>query len=184
MEILNNIFQHIMDLIPFRIIHSYEQGVRWSFGKPGPILKSGIHFFIPFLQSIDTLPTTLSPAQFEIDVRTIDEYECTCRIGMEYRVVDIKTLYSKIQEGEIAEGLPTLSVIAAGLAASILSNYTYQKIWRDKEKLEEEIADECNAVFKTKGIFVEDMRISSCKKTQGFKIFMAKTPKILTEIEE
>ena len=184
MEILNTLLEQITQLIPFRIVHTYEQGVRWTFGKPGPIFKSGIRFFFPFLQSIDTLPTTLSPAQFEIDIRTVDEYECTCRIGMEYYIKNIITLYSKVQEGEIAEGLPTLSVIASGLAASVLSSYTYRGLWSDKEKIEEEIADECNAVFESKGIFVEDMRISSLKKTQGLKIFMSMSPKILTEIIE
>jgi len=184
MNIISTFFEYIEQLIPVKIIHSYEQGVRWTFGKPGPILKQGIKFFFPFLQSIDTLPTTLSPAQFEVDILTIDGIECTCRIGMEYYIQNIITLYSKVQEGEIAEGLPTLSVIASGLAASVLSSYTYQALWTDKEKVEEEIADECNAVFKTKGIFVEDMRISSLKKTQGLKLFVTSSPTILTEIKE
>lgn len=184
MSILSTLFEYIEKFIPFRIIHSYQKGVRWTLGSPGPILTKGIHFFIPGFQSIDYLPTTLSPAQFEIDFLTMDAYECTARIGMEYRVTDIIKLYSTVQDGEIVEGLPTLSVIASGLANGVLSSQLYPELWNDKERIEEEMTDECNAEFHKRGLDIVDMKICSIKKTVGYKIFLSQSPKIITEIME
>jgi len=184
LDFINDIIENVKKIWPFRIVHSYEQGVRWTSGISGPILKPGIKIFLPGVQSIDTLPITLSPAQFEVDFRTLDGKECTARIGMEYRTEDIKKLFMTVQDGEIAEGLPTLSIIAAGLATGVLSCYSYNDIWDGKEEVEEEMADECNAEFNKKWIEIVDMRIGSLKTTAGYKVFLSQSPKILTEIME
>ncbi len=177
MDIFGTLIEYIEKIVPIRIIHTYEQGVRWSLGRPGPILKAGIYFFVPGLESIDTLPATLSPAQFEIDFQTLDGKECTTRIGMEYKIADIVQLYSTVQEGEIVENLPTLSIIASGLATGVLSNHTLEGLWANKEIIEEEMTDECNAEFNKKGIEIIDMRISSLKTTAGYKVFLSQSPK-------
>lgn len=184
MDILSTFVEYIEKLVPFRVIHSYEQGVRWTLGKPSSILGQGFYFFIPGLQSIDILPITLSPAQFEVDFRPIGGKECTARVGMEYKITDIIKLFSTIQDGEIAEGLPTLSIIASGLASGVLSCHTFNKCWDNKESIEEEMAGECNAEFNKRGIEIVDMRISSLKTTAGYKVFLSHSPKMIMETLE
>lgn len=184
MDFINDIIENVKKVWPFRIIHSYEQGVRWTNGKPGPLLKTGVRTFLPGYQSIDSLPSTLSPAQFEIDFRTLDRKECTARVGMEYCVTNVTQLYMTVQEGEIAEGLPTLSIMASGLVSGVLASHTLDDIWDGKEEIEEEMADECNAVFRKKGIRVVDMRIGSLKTTAGYKVFLSNSPNVITEITE
>ena len=172
-ELIISTIEALAKLLPIRIIHEYEQGLRWTLGRPGTILSKGLHFFLWGIQSIDRLDTTINAIDLEPQtLRTSDKLEFTLKAAIQFKITDIKKFYLGMQDGEAAAGFPTLASRARGLLATALSVKTYDEIWEDKESLEVEIADEIGAWAKVYGIRLENLDITECGKSQSFRIFI------------
>lgn len=170
--ILSGIKEAVEQLLPFRTVHSFEQGLRWTYGKPGNILRSGIHWFIPIIQSIDIVDVTLNSVDLDPQaIKTSDDVECVVKAGITYYIYDIKKLYTTLQNDEIECGIPTIENIAKGLIATYLSNCTYNGVWKDKELVEAEIATEINARVRSYGIKISDVSISDIGRVTNYRIF-------------
>lgn len=173
-EQLTALIETIVKIIPLRMIHSYEQGIRWTFGRPGKILRAGLHPFIWGIQSIDKIDTTCTSHEIENHIRTGDGRSVRVTCSYEYRVADVLDFSTKLEDTEWTENCPTLRRIAKGLLATNLCNFKYPEIWEDKEEIEEELLAELDTWAKRRGLCIVNLYISECVPTVNIRLFQDK----------
>lgn len=100
-NILPTVLENFTRLAPIRIIHSYEQGVKFRFGKDIALLEAGVHVFVPFFESIETDSTAtryiITPLQ---DLITKDNVLVSTSGSLSYSVYDFRKHWVKLQDRE------------------------------------------------------------------------------------
>lgn len=122
--IIPQIFENFLKLLPFRfrIINSYQQGVKFSFGKDIkklthtdgiPIIKfskkfpwvqferTGLYFYWAWVQNIyilDSVPIVVE-TQYQT-VKTADDKDVTISAGITYSIEDARSYWTSVQDFE------------------------------------------------------------------------------------
>ncbi|MHC4469304.1 MAG: SPFH domain-containing protein [Planctomycetota bacterium] len=71
-NIIGTLLNNLVNLLPFRIIHDYEQAVRFTFGHAGPTIRGkerGWCLFVPLFQRVIIVDATWGQVLF--DAQTI-----------------------------------------------------------------------------------------------------------------
>ncbi len=134
----------------FRTIDSGHEGLRFTFGRASNKLGPGLHFFVPFVQTMRMLPSrarTLDlPAQRVI---TSDGLVYQADANMIYRVADIKKALIQVDHLEKAMlqmlGLSVQKVLRAASGAQI----------RDTDRLNQELHEALQERLSQWGVHVE-----------------------------
>lgn len=98
-EILSTVVANITNLLPIRKIHSYEQGVKFSFGQDKRLLKTGIHFYIPYIQGIEVRPTVPEVINLPNQSLITRDDKIVCISGaVEYQIQDLRKWWVSVQD--------------------------------------------------------------------------------------
>ena len=111
------------DLMPVVVIPHYDRGVRLRLGKPRGVLEPGLHFKLPFLDTILShmvKATTLNLS--EQTITTKDGQSIVIRSVIKYEVSDVETLLL-----EVSNAVDALSDIVQG----IIRDKIIEKDWSE-----------------------------------------------------
>ncbi len=124
---IDAILENVARLLPVRIVHENEGAVRWTAGRAGPNLAKGIHWFCPFLQSIEVIDITVGSLNLGPQVVvTQDGVQCAIRSYLEWRVADVRKLLVVL---EVDEADTAVKSICEGVIAEVVSEYPYKALW-------------------------------------------------------
>lgn len=132
MGFLDKLLQMLLDLRPYRVVFSYEQGVRWTFGRNPSALSPGIHICLPFIHDVQVI--SVVDEFFELPVQSVitKDGELVCfSVVIGYRVVDPVKHYCEVTDFQAAsEG------IASAHLAQRVREQSYQEVTQDLKTLE------------------------------------------------
>ena len=97
--VVEHIFANVEKLLPFIIIKSYEEGVRWTLGKNPKRLLAGPHWRLPILHAIqvwDIVDEVMNlPTQ---SVITKDKKPVCFSVNIAFRIADIVAHACNVQD--------------------------------------------------------------------------------------
>lgn len=102
MSWIKELFQYLSNTFRFWImVMPWEQGLRVRLGKKQKVLMAGLHFRIPFFDSIYRQSTRLRILHTPLQtVSTKDNVTITVIVNVGIIIIDIQTLYNKVFELE------------------------------------------------------------------------------------
>lgn len=114
---ISRIFQWWVTIMP------WEQAIRVRFGKRTKLLNAGLHFKIPFFDSVYVQTTRLRVTNLPLQtVSTKDEKTITITLALGYSIVDIQKLFNTLYHPEL-----TLSNICTGEISEYISTHDLQE---------------------------------------------------------
>lgn len=141
LKLLNDIFQMIW---PFRVVHSWEMGLYFIFGRFQFLCAPGLKFVIPFFTDVHTV--TMVPRSEKTPVNSITlkdgrtlTYQCCLRL----QVVDAAKAYCEVDNWK-----ETSIEVADGLLSELLTESDpkrFDPAFKKRENLRKELCEEVNA---------------------------------------
>lgn len=124
---LDRLFEFLLsiwnELLPFFVVDTYQEAVVLRGGKFNRVCKPGIHWKVPYLDTImeaHTVLTTLTiPAQSLV---TKDAKNVVVKAVVKYKVVDVKTYLL-----EVYDAVDAISDVAQGIIKNSIMNSTWEE---------------------------------------------------------
>lgn len=170
-KLIQMIQQFGKDMLPFVIVEEWNEAVLLRFGKYKCVLKAGIHFKIPFLDSvIEHAVITQSvnlPAQ---TLTTLDEKEIVLKAIIRYKVFDVrKFLLSVMHANDV------LIDTTQGMIRDIVEVTN----WEDLVDVNYRITNEVLQFVEKWGIEIEAITITDLGIVKTYRILGEDTKQIL-----
>lgn len=152
-------------LNPLFIINEYEEGVLLRFGIYKRNLGKGIHWKVPFIDtvlSIHTVWTTINlPPQSLI---TKDEKNIVVTAVVKYRVSDIKKF-----QLEVYDSIDAISDLSQGAIKKIVMS----KMWEDckNDDLDNDITKKARVEVKKFGIEIDQITLTNLAQIRSIRLF-------------
>ena len=172
---LNNILINLLDnfakILPFRIVHDYEQGVRFTFGHASKTIhgmKKGWWLFIPIIQRIEI--TDITWGQVLLDTQSIatsDNVNISVSGSLVYRVSDARSYLLSVYDSDAPA---TLRAIAKGCVASVIMKSTYEDIHNNKENIEMLIVEKLRQEVMDWGLNVHKLHLHDIVKAKNIHL--------------
>ena len=171
-NILTTIIENFTNLLPIRTVYEYEQGIRWTLGKPSNNKLRGWYWKLWGVQAFDKVETTANIIDLGPQVvQTDDSMACTVRAGIEFSVSDAQSLFLNLQDDEITNGMPTVAAIARGVVAGAFIGESIIELKSTKGTIEENIAAELQVLVKRFGLLILNVHIAEIAETKCYRIF-------------
>lgn len=93
------VFNNLMALLPFVIVRSYAEGVRWHFGKSPVAVKPGLRLKVWFYHSVDVY--ALVDDVIDLPTQTVitkDGYTVCFGVNIGYKIVDVVAHACNVQD--------------------------------------------------------------------------------------
>jgi regulator of protease activity HflC (stomatin/prohibitin superfamily) len=123
-KLIDFIINQINNIIPCYIVYEYMNGVRFRFGKLHGTLAPGLHFKIPYVDTMmrdNTVDTTmLLPAQ---SVITKDGKELIVKGSIGYKIFDVAKFFCNVYDTRSALSDRTCVIIRA-----VISECTFEQV--------------------------------------------------------
>jgi regulator of protease activity HflC (stomatin/prohibitin superfamily) len=165
--LLNN----LKSLLPFRIIHDYEQAVRFSFGHAGPTIhgtKCGWCLFVPLVQTIQIVDATWGQVSFDTQsIETNDNIQLSVSGATVYKVSDARSYLLSVFDTDAAA---TLRAIGKGCISSVLLEKTYNEVCANKESTEGEIAERLRRELDRWGLNIHKVHLHDIVRTKNIRL--------------
>ncbi len=163
MNQIKEFFQYIFDAIKIWIIvQPWQQGLRVRNGKHIKVLKGGIYFRIPYLDSIYIQETRLRVCSLPIQTLTSKDLKTiTLSSSIGYSITSLEQLYKSLHHPET-----TLS----NMAMSEISDFVFKNdlLDIDPDKIQIAVLDKLNAG--NYGLKFEYFRITSFAVVKTFRL--------------
>lgn len=162
------VLENLVTFLPFRIVHSYQRGVRFSRGvAQAAQLEPGVHWFLPLFQSIEVVSVASEVLNLPTQtVTTLDGEPVSFSANIEYQVVDVVAMYCNVQDFEA-------SVIGAAmghLATKVRKN-NYLDLVAEQSPLERSLRDTLTTRLKEWGVKVLDVRLTDFVRARAYRVY-------------
>lgn len=161
------VFNNLANLIPCKVIHSYERGVKFRGGVPKAELRQGIHWFWPFYESIEVVNTSDEvkdlPSQ---SVTTKDGHAITFSANICYCVINATDNYTKVQAFDEAMQGFAMVYLARAIRAMTLTQLKSQQ-----ERLESDFTIVLRKKVKRWGAKVVWCGITDLVVSKAYRLF-------------
>ena len=170
-NIIGTLLNNLVNLLPFRIIHDYEQAVRFTFGHAGPTIRGkerGWCLFVPLFQRVIIVDATWG--QVLLDAQTIqtqDKIPLSVSGATIYRISDARSYLLSVFDTDAAA---VLRAVAKGVIASVLMAKAYNDIYRDKEGIQEEIVDRFRKEIDGWGVEISKVHLHDLIQTRNIRL--------------
>ena len=132
-ELLKWIWEQFEHYIwPWTIIHSYERGIRLTWGKNPKLVEPGLRFKFPFSQTIlseNVMPNTMCPKA--IHITTTDGKTVSVEPAIEYQVVDLISWVINVNDA-----FSNLNDITRGVVSDYLTDLTWDEVKNKRTQTE------------------------------------------------
>lgn len=158
-----SVFEAILKILPFRMIHEYEQGIRWTFGHPGKVSHGGILWFVPLFQRIDIIDITVGAISLtSTPVITNDKKSISIIGGIEYQVIDGRRLLLCLGDNDIDE---IVGVLAKSSIEHFINEYNLENLRNNISSFEDDLTELLNDEVQEYGINVIMFHITGLTET-------------------
>lgn len=170
-NVVTTLLNNLANLLPFRIVHDYEQAVRFSFGHAGRTIRGEKHgwcLFVPLFQRIQIVDATWGQVSFDSQsVETKDAVNVSVSGAAIYRVLDARNYLLSVFD---TDATATLRAIAKGCMGSVLITKTYSEAHTDKENIEKEIAQKFRQEVKGWGLEIDKVHIHDFTRARNIRL--------------
>lgn len=169
-NILTTIIENFVNLVPIRKVHSYQQGVKFSWGKDVKLLKTGVYAYFPFFQSIEVEETVLQVVDTDYQsLMTKDQIPVTLSTSVAYKINDARKYWTSIQSQD-----DSIINITKGTIARQIHKHNYSAIHKNPNELEKETKKELQKNVKNWGIHIKDLFLADFIKTKNYRFITTK----------
>lgn len=169
---MNNIVEAILSnlatLLPWRIVHTYERGVKFRRGRVQMrALDPGWHWFWPMLESIDVVNVALETRNLPTQsVLTKDGKSITFSCNVCYRITDACRMFVAIQDFDSA-----VEAFAMVHLAGAIGTRTMAALKKDREALELELCEGLTAKVADWGAEIEWVGLTDLVDARSYRLF-------------
>ena len=158
---------NLLAMLPVKIIHSFERGVKFHKGIDKALLGPGLHWFLPFLQSIEvasvvddviTLPTQ--------SLTTSDDKHISFCMNVEYEIHDLRAMWIEVQDFQ-----HSLKNLAMNHLAARVRELSWKELRESQSELEKSMKGTLTTKVKKWGVTVLSVGIVDLVETQTYRIF-------------
>jgi regulator of protease activity HflC (stomatin/prohibitin superfamily) len=152
-----------MDILPFVIVEQWNGAVQLRYGKFIKVLYPGIHFKIPFFDSIIECPVITQSVNLPSQtLTTLDDESIVLKSIIRYRVSNIQTYLLGVMHAN-----DVLIDTTQGMIRDVVELTT----WDDLVDVNETITDKVKEYVVRWGIEVEAVTITDLGIVKSFRIF-------------
>jgi regulator of protease activity HflC (stomatin/prohibitin superfamily) len=152
-----------MDILPFVIVEQWNGAVQLRFGKFIKVLYPGIHFKIPFFDSVIECPVITQSVNLPSQtLTTLDEQSIVLKSIIRYRVSNIQTYLLGVMHAN-----DVLIDTTQGMIRDVVELTT----WDDLVDVNETITNKVKEYVVRWGIEVEAVTITDLGIVKSFRIF-------------
>ncbi len=170
-NIITTLLHNLANLLPFRIVHDYEQAVRFTFGHAGPTIhgvKRGWCLFMPLFQKVQIVDATWGQVLLDSQsIETEDKMNISVSGAAIYKVSDARSYLLSVFD---TDATATLRAIAKGCMASVLIKRTYKQIHADKEDTEKVIVEKLRQEVEGWGLEIHKVHIHDLAKARNIRL--------------
>jgi regulator of protease activity HflC (stomatin/prohibitin superfamily) len=158
------VFEHFgYQLMPFFIVEEWNAAVHLRFGKYINTLNSGIHFKIPFFDSIMETPVITQSVNLPSQtLTTLDEQSIVLKSIIRYHITDVKKYLLKVMHAN-----DVLIDTTQGMIRDVVELTN----WDDLVDVNETITNKVKDYVVKWGIKVEAVTITDLGMVKSFRIF-------------
>lgn len=160
---VKELFEYLFNLVKiWVIIQPWQQGIRVRFGKNKKLLNAGVHFKIPYFDSVYVQETRLRMVNLPIQtISCQDKQTVTLNGAIGYVITDIEKLYSTLYHPET-----TIMNMAMAKVTDFVSKLNLDSISLDK--LEKWVVKDLEAL--DYGIKFEKFEIVNFASVKTFRL--------------
>ncbi len=157
-SIISVIFDNLARLLPVRVIYNYQEGVRWTFGRPGRTKRGGWLWFMPFIQSVSA--EDMRDRVFNTGEQTVrDKNELvTFRAVVRWRVYSAKQFACRLVDDQEEEAV---DIIAAVVQGALLRHFNKPV----------KVIEQINKTVHTWGVAIEDLSLTDFAPTTAYRVY-------------
>lgn len=170
--LLEAVFNNVLQLLPCRIVHSYEHGVKFRFGQDIAELPAGLHWFWPFVESIEVL--NVAPEVRNLVTQTVttkDGHSVTLSANVCYCIVDARLAFTKIQDFD-----NSMEAYAMVHLARSVSRLTMLQLKRERAQVERNLARALSKRVKPWGARIQWVGLTDLTEAKAFRLFGDPSP--------
>jgi len=173
-QILPTIFENLGKALPFRIIHEYQSGIRWTRGQASDPLEPGVRFFLYLVQSIDVFDMT--EGKFHLGTQAIGTENAgllNVTSSLNYRITNPKSLAINLGYSDLEA---TIRSRSRGLVSSAVLSYDRgngaEHFSKGKEAIEDSVLNKMRELFHERdyGLEAISFQIEELGPTQSFSL--------------
>jgi regulator of protease activity HflC (stomatin/prohibitin superfamily) len=152
-----------MDMLPFVIVEQWNGAVQLRYGKFIKVLSPGIHFKIPFFDSVIECPVITQSVNLPSQtLTTLDDESIVLKSIIRYKVSNIQTYLLGVMHAN-----DVLIDTTQGMIRDVVELTT----WEDLVDVNETITDKVKEYVVRWGIEVEAVTITDLGIVKSFRIF-------------
>ena len=152
-----------MDMLPFVIVEQWNGSVQLRFGKFIKVLYPGIHFKIPFFDSVIETPVITQSVNLPSQtLTTLDDESIVLKSIIRYKVSNIQTYLLSVMHAN-----DVLIDTTQGIIRDVVERTT----WNDLVDVNETITNEVKEYVVRWGIEIEAVTITDLGIVKSFRIF-------------
>ena len=152
-----------MDMLPFAIVEQWNGSVQLRFGKFIKVLYPGIHFKIPFFDSVIECPIITQSVNLPSQtLTTLDDESIVLKSIIRYKVSNIQTYLLSVMHAN-----DVLIDTTQGIIRDVVERTT----WNNLVDVNETITNEVKEYVVRWGIEVEAVTITDLGIVKSFRIF-------------
>lgn len=155
-SIVSWLMKNFIDVMPVKVIHEYELGVKFNKGVASRIdLKAGIHWYIPFKQSIQIVERVEQVDSLEPQsLTTRDEKVIILRCNVKYSIWRAWRLWVMVHDP-----YDSLFAETRGFIAGYVNSVDYETLRTDTEGISKEITKMLQPKVRKWGFKVKEVNI-------------------------
>jgi regulator of protease activity HflC (stomatin/prohibitin superfamily) len=152
-----------MDMLPFVIIEQWNSAVQLRYGKFIKVLYPGIHFKIPFFDSVMECPVITQSVNLPSQtLTTLDEQSIVLKSIIRYKVNNIQTFLLKVMHA---------NDVLIDTTQGMIRDVVELTKWEDLTNVNETITNKVKDYVVRWGIEIEAVTITDLGIVKSFRIF-------------
>lgn len=163
---------NLLALLPFRVVRSYQRGVRFRLGRDIALLSPGWWWFFPVVESIevvDVAPCVMNlPTQ---SVTTCDGRALSFSANIEYEIVNARKMYVRVQHLDTS-----LSASAMGFLAETVRAQPWDALVAGQLALEGELRRTITKQARRWGVRIRRVHLTDFVTTRALRLYGDNAP--------
>ncbi|RTL04091.1 MAG: SPFH domain-containing protein [Acidimicrobiia bacterium] len=158
--------ENIAALVPFRIVRSYQRGVRFWLGAEGREVEPGFWWIVPGLLTLELVDTRADTTNLPTQsVTTSDGKSVTFSANVEFSITDPVAYVIGVQQFDTS-----LTNVAMSHLAKRVRAWTWDELVTEQRALELSLRDTMTTRAKKWGVTIHDVGITdlTCARTLRF----------------
>ena len=151
-KLIDFLLNFLGDVLPFKIVHQWEEGVHLRLGKYIRNVEPGLNFKIPFADNIWVTPVITQTIHLQPQtLTTLDEKNIVLKSILRYHVHDVKKFLLNVMNAS-----DVLVDTTQGVIRDTVEGYNWQDLYDVNEYLKDQVTD----IVENWGITIERVTIT------------------------